>query len=332
MATTGKGRPLVADRRGPAALAGTKRTSAKSPPPRRPPTRTVRKRGFIVRFFLFIWRIVWGVLWRVTAVGAMILACAILFFYVQLPPLNSLLDARAQGSVTMLDNTGAVYAWRGETYGGIVTSDKVSPNLLHAVIATEDKRFYHHFGISPRGIASAVAINLAAGRGPLEGNGGSTITQQVAKLLCLGVQYDPKKWKDESAYEEDCRGGGVWRKVKEIPYAMAMEAKYTKADILTIYFNRAYLGAGARGFEAAAQRYFGKSAAKLSPAEAAMLAGLLKAPSKYAPTNNLQRSRDRAAVIIGLMKDQGYLTPAEAQDALDHPAELSEAAAHNAGG
>ena len=154
----------------------------------------------------------------------------------------------------------------------------------------------------------------------------------MAKLLCLGVIYDPKQWKDEAAYEDDCRGGGIWRKVKEIPYSMAMEVKYSKDDILTIYLNRAYLGAGARGFEAAAQRYFGKSAAKVSPAEAAMLAGLLKAPSKYAPTNNLKRAQDRAAVIIGLMAEQGYLTPEEADDALAHPAELSSAAGQSAGG
>ncbi len=113
---------------------------------------------------------------------------------------------------------------------------------------------------------------------------------------------------------------------------MAMEVKYSKDDILTIYLNRAYLGAGARGFEAAAQRYFGKSAAKVNPAEAAMLAGLLKAPSKYAPTNNLQRAQDRAAVIIGLMAEQGYLTPEEAEQALAQPAALSSAAAQSAGG
>ena len=338
MASTGKGRSLVADRRYSGASSGksaAKGRSSKTPPPAKPPTKRNpprRKHGLIMRFILFVWHIFWAVLWRVTAVGAMILGCAVLYFYVQLPPMKDLLDGRARGSVTLLDYTGAVYAWRGESYAGQATADNVSPNLLHAVIATEDKRFYHHFGVSPRGIASAIAINLSAGRGPLEGNGGSTITQQVAKLLCLGVKFDPKVWKDETAYENDCRAGGVWRKIKEIPYAIAMEVKYTKADILTIYFNRAYLGAGARGFEAAAQRYFGKSATTLSPAEAAMLAGLLKAPSKYAPTNNLQRARGRAAVIIGLMQEQGYLTDQEAQDAIDHPAELSDAAAHNAGG
>ena len=192
--------------------------------------------------------------------------------------------------------------------------------------------FNSHFGISPRGIAGAVRINLSQGRGPLEGNGGSTITQQVSKLLCLGTLYDQNKWKSEAAYEQDCRTGGVWRKLKEVPFALALEFKYSKNEVLTIYMNRAYLGAGARGFEAASQRYFGKPASSVSPAEAAMLAGLLKAPSYYAPTNNLERARDRAAVIIGLMQDQDYLTASEAQEARDHPAQLSQAAARQSGG
>jgi penicillin-binding protein 1A len=342
------GTPLVADRRYPARAASGggggngKRSSGKggggTPPPRKPAPRkpTPRKHGLIVTMILglfsLIWRIIWGVGWRVTAVLALIVFGASFYFYQQLPPVTDLVDARARGSVTMLDRDSQVFAWRGETFGGMIDAEHVSEHLRNAVVATEDKRYYQHFGISPRGIASAVRINLAEGRGPLEGNGGSTITQQVAKLLCLGVQYDPTQWKSEAAYEEDCRAGGVWRKIKEIPFSFAMEAKYSKAEILTIYFNRAYLGAGARGFEAAAQRYFGKSANQVNPAEAAMLAGLLKAPSRYAPTNNLKRAQDRANVIIGLMEEQDYLTAEQANDARAHPAELSEAAAKNAGG
>src|SRR5690606_16663031 len=107
---------------------------------------------------------------------------------------------------------------------------------------------------------------------------------------------------------------------------------YSKNDILTIYLNRAYLGAGARGFEAAAQRYFGTSANKVDPAQAAMLAGLLVAPSYYAPTRSLERAQGRANVIIGLMQQQGYLTKAEADQARANPARLSEAAEARAGG
>lgn len=329
MASAPKGRPLAADRRYAAPAAGRGNSPAKRRGSQR---KSPQKRGLLARFSGFVSRLVWGLVWRAMILSGSILACAVLYFYVQLPPVSALIDARARGSVTMLDANNQVFAWRGETFGGQVTPQTVSPNLLHAVIATEDKRFYQHFGISPQGILSAVTINLRAGRGAFEGNGGSTITQQTAKLLCLGVAYDPTQWKSESAYEDDCRSGGLKRKIKEVPYALAMEAKYSKDEILTIYFNRAYLGAGSRGFEAASQRYFGKSAANLTPAEAAMLAGLLKAPSKYAPTNNLQRARDRAAVIVGLMRDQGYLTQAEADDALAHPAELSQAAARNAGG
>jgi penicillin-binding protein 1A len=339
MARSGnKDKPLVADRRYGASKAATTRNTT-PPPPKKPTRRRAPRKasrggifGLFAGLISAIWRVIWGVVWRVGVVSCMVLGGIVFYFYQQLPPVEALLDGRAKGSVTLLDRNDTVFAWRGETFGGQITSDTVSPFLKNAVVATEDKRFYHHLGVSPRGIASAISINLAAGRGPLEGNGGSTITQQVAKLLCLGVAYDPKQWKSEAAYEDDCRSGGVKRKLKEIPYALAMEAKYSKAEILTIYFNRAYLGAGARGFEAAAQRYFGISANQVNPAQAAMLAGLLKAPSKYAPTNNLQRAQDRANVIVGLMQEQGYLTKAEADDARAHPAELSEAAQTKSGG
>ncbi len=351
MAVDRRGRgPLVADKRytsgaggapsgrGPGAggprKPGPAQPSRKPPskPPRKAQTRALRRRhGPVIATLLFLWRIVWGVAWRSTAVGALILAGFVTLYYTQLPTMTDVVDGRARGSVTLQDRNGAIFAWRGETFG-VISADTVSPWLHDAVIATEDKRFYWHFGISPRGIASAMRINMAEGRGPLEGNGGSTITQQVAKLLCLGVVYDQAKWASEAAYEKDCRQGGIWRKLKEVPFAIAMEVKYTKEEILTIYFNRAYLGAGARGFEAAAQRYFGKSAKDVTAAEAAMLAGLLKAPSTFAPTASLDRARDRAAVVIGLMEEQGYLTKAEADAARANPATLSEAAKQNSGG
>ena len=340
--SNGRRPPLVADRRygTPPAMKPSGGGRGGSGPKRAAPAKRRRRTnplvalvtGLVTGVVRLVWRIVWGVGWRIAAVLGLVVGLSSYYFYSQLPEVSQLVDGRARGSVTMLDRDGQVFAWRGETYGGMVTSDSVSKYLRNAVVATEDRRFYHHFGISPRGIASAVRINLSEGRGPLEGNGGSTITQQVAKLLCLGAEYDAKQWKSESAYEADCRKGGVWRKIKEVPFALAMEAKYTKAEILTIYFNRAYLGAGSRGFEAAAQRYFGKSASEVTPAEAAMLAGLLKAPSYYAPTANLERSRDRANVIIGLMEEQGYLTPSEAEAARKHPAQLSEAAQSRSGG
>lgn len=330
-------RPLVADRRYASGSAKAPTGGPRKPAPKKPAKKPARARkprrqhGIVLGSVLFLWRALWAVVWRGTAIGALVLAGIVYYFYAQLPPVADLIDGRARGSVTMLDREGKVFAWRGETFG-VISADNMSPWLHDAVVATEDKRFYWHFGISPRGIASAIRINLSEGRGPLEGNGGSTITQQVAKLLCLGVAYDATQWKSEGDYEKDCRQGGIWRKLKEVPFAMAMEAKYTKEEILTIYFNRAYLGAGARGFEAAAQRYFGKSAKDVTPAEAAMLAGLLKAPSTFAPTASMDRARTRANVVIGLMEDQSYLTKAQADEARENPAQLSEAAKQKSGG
>lgn len=261
----------------------------------------------------------------------LILALATFYFYTTLPPLAAMLDDRAQGSVTMMDRTGEVFAWRGETFGGAITAAAVSPHLKNAIVATEDRRFFRHFGVSPRGIAGAIRTNLSEGRGAFSGAGGSTITQQVAKLLCLGVPYDPDTWESEADYEADCRRGTLWRKIKELPYAFALEAKFSKNDILTIYMNQAFLGAGARGFEAAAQRYFGRSANEVGPAESAMLAGLLVAPSYYAPTRNLERAQQRAAVVVELMYEQGYLDEHEYAEARAHPATLSQSAEEQQG-
>ena len=335
----GRGKPpLVADRRYPGKPA--KKKAAKKPATgaarRRKAPAKARRRNPVVAFFagIFGWLLglLWRFTWRVAAVVALLVAGAVFYFQASLPPVAELLDGRARGSVTLLDRDGEIFAWRGEQFGGQISADTVAPELKNAIVATEDKRFYRHFGVSPRGIASAIRINLREGRGPLSGNGGSTITQQTAKLLCLGVPFDPDKWDSEGAYEADCRRTTLWRKVKEATFALAMEAKYSKDEILTIYLNRAYLGAGARGFQAAAERYFGKSANEVNAAEAAMLAGLLKAPSTYAPTNNLKRAQDRANLILGLMEDQGYLTAQKADNARAHPAELSEAAAARAGG
>ncbi|MBW7922964.1 MAG: PBP1A family penicillin-binding protein [Rubellimicrobium sp.] len=349
MAGQGKGRgPLVADRRYPAGGGTRGGGGGKGAPPRRearsrrrtrrsPAPRRARRGpiGWIIALVaglvLLIWRIIWGVGWRLGLAVALILAAAVTFYAVQLPAVSSLLDGRARGSVTLLDRSGQSFAHRGEQFD-LTRADEVSPFLVNAVVATEDRRFWWHPGVDPLGIAGAIRINLSQGRGPLHGNGGSTITQQTAKLLCLGRPYDPTKWDSEAAYEADCRQTTLWRKVQEMVYAMAMEVAYTKDEILTIYLNRAYLGGGARGFEAAAQRYFGHSAAEVSPAEAAMLAGLLQAPSTYAPTGNLARSQGRARVVVGLMEEQGYLTPAQAAEAREHPADLSPQARSGSGG
>ncbi len=329
---TGKGR-IVADKRN-FGQAPQKQQKQPSDPGRKPP-RKPRGGNMVTRgiagIVLLVWRVIWGSFWRLALTFALILGAASFYYYTTLPEAPALFDGRARGSVTMQDNEGRVFAWRGETFG-MVSADKIAPVLKDAVVATEDKRFYQHFGISPRGVASAIKINMAAGRGPLEGNGGSTITQQVAKLLCLGDTFDPIRWKSEADFEAECRKSSIWRKVKEVPYSIAMEAKYSKEDILNIYMNRSYLGAGARGFEAASQRYFDKSADQVTAPEAAMLAGLLKAPSYFAPTSNLERAQDRATVILGLMHEQGFLDDAQYAEAKAHPAVLSKAAAARAGG
>ena len=299
-----------------------KRTPAK---PRKGAAKAARK-GFVMRAVGWLLRTILRVIWwfglRTAFLGVIGMSIWVGYYYVTLPAMEDQLDGRAGGSVILLDRDREVFAWRGEQFDGSLRAGTVSPHLKNAVVATEDKRFYSHFGLSPRGIAGAIKINLSEGRGPLSGHGGSTLTQQVAKLLCLG----------EDLPEAECRQQTVWRKIKEIPYSFAMELKYEKDDILSIYLNRAYLGGGAQGFEAAAQRYFGKSARELNVAESAMLAGLLKAPSRYAPTNNLQRAQDRSSVVIGLMQAQGYITRVEAELALTRPATLSQAAQERAGG
>ncbi len=294
------------------------------------------KRGFLGRIifglFGWLWRIFWGFTWRVGLVACLALAAMIGYVSTTLPDVSELLDGRARGSVTLMDREGDVFAWRGDQFGGVVTAGTVSPHLKNAVVATEDKRFYRHFGISPRGVASAVRINLSEGRGPLSGHGGSTLTQQTAKLMCLGVEFDPAEWESEAAYVSDCRRSSLVRKAKEAIFAMAMEVKYTKDEILSIYLNRAYMGGGAYGAEGASQRYFGKHAAQLSPAESAMLAGLLTAPSTLAPTSNLKRSQDRAATVLRLMGEQDYLSLEEVADWQQNPATLAASAQTKTGG
>ena len=263
--------------------------------------------------FAGILRIVWWITFRVAVVLLLVVGSATGYYYSTLPDARVLMDDRQRGSVTMQDQAGKVFAWRGDQFGGLVDSKTVAPHLRNAVVATEDKRFYSHYGISPRGIIGAMRINMRAGRNPLKGNGGSTITQQVAKRV----------------FFSDIRS--INRKLKEIPMALAMELKYTKDEILTIYMNRAYLGAGSHGFEAASRRYFSKSATSVSIAEAAMLAGLLKAPSSTAPTRNISKAQDRAGLIVGLMYDQGYLSKPEMQNARAHPAQLSAEAKSRTG-
>ncbi|MCK8483364.1 penicillin-binding protein [Aliiroseovarius sp. S2029] len=341
MSPTGPKRPkLVADKRysktKPAAKKPARRKSRK-PTTKHTTRRTSPNRpkgilGWPIFLIGWVFRLIWRLTWKSAVVVTLLVAGAVFYFASTIPDLNALLDGRAKGSVTILDRYGAVYAWRGDQRGRTITTETASPHLANAIIASEDKRFYGHLGLSPRGIASAIRINLSEGRGPLSGHGGSTLTQQVAKLLCLGVPFDPNEWKNEAAYEADCRQGSLRRKIKEAVYALALETKFSKDEILTIYLNRAYLGAGSHGFDAAAQRYFSIPASELNPAQAAMLAGMLPKPSVYAPTANLKRSQDRAATVLRLMNEQGYLSDEETAQFQANPATLSTAAKAQAGG
>lgn len=281
----------------------------KAKPRRRKPV--TPQPGLIGRGIRGLFRLIWGFTWRLTVVVFLVVATATGYFYSGLPSSDQLFDGRGSGSVRLHDANGQIFAWRGEQYGGDLTVRTASPYLIDAVIAAEDKRFRGHVGIDPRGIARAMYVNFKAGRLV---QGGSTITQQVAKNVFLTSRRK------------------LERKIKEVPMALALELKYSKDEILAVYLNRVYLGAGTFGFEAAAQRYFGKSAKVLTISEAAMLAGLLRAPSALAPTNDLSRSQDRAATIVGLMRDQHRITLAEAEKALAEPAVLSSAAAARAGG
>lgn len=238
MANQGNNRPPLV-----APMKHFEESSKKAPKKKRakkPAKKPNKKRGGILGFFRSILRAIWRVIWwiglRVTIILALILGASVVYYYKDLPSAGALMDDRKRGSVTMMDRKGAVFAWRGDQFGGLVSAKTVSPHLKNAVIATEDKRFYRHFGISPRGIVGAMRININAGRSPLSGNGGSTITQQVAKRVFFPNMR------------------ALERKIKEMPMSIALELKYTKDEILSIYLNRAYLGAGSYGFEAGSQR------------------------------------------------------------------------------
>jgi penicillin-binding protein 1A len=248
-------------------------------------------------------------LWRLlaalpTLLVVLLVAWAALFLLVapELPDTDALFADSEQRTVKLLAADGSTLAERGATGARFVRLDAVAPRLVQAVLATEDKRFWSHFGVDPIGLARAALANLRAGEVVA---GGSTITQQLAKNLFLTPERSLK------------------RKLQELALALWLEARLSKEEILTLYLNRVYLGAGAWGVEAAAQRYFGKPAKEVTLAEAAMLAGLLKAPSALAPTRELDRARERAAIVLGRMVEEGHIGAEEAAVARGRPARLA---------
>jgi penicillin-binding protein 1A len=204
--------------------------------------------------------------------------------------------------ITLQDRAGQSFASFGDHYGEYLSLEEISPWLPKAVIAVEDRRFYQHPGIDPIGIGRAFVRNLEAGRVV---QGGSTISQQLAKLAFLSPERS------------------LERKIKEALYTLWIEARFDKAEILELYLNRVYLGSGAYGVDAAARRYFAKPAGELTLAESAMLAGLIRAPSRYAPTRDLELARTRATVVLSSMAETGSISAADAAAAKAAPAELA---------
>jgi penicillin-binding protein 1A len=196
---------------------------------------------------------------------------------------------------------GRAFATRGVFKGEKLAAGDVPADLARAVVAIEDRRFFQHGGIDVRGIMRAALHNMAAG-GAREG--GSTITQQLVRMTYLSPERTLK------------------RKVQEAMLALWLEHKLSKEDILVRYLNTAYLGAGVYGVDAAAKRYFGKSARELSLSEAAMLAGLVRAPSALAPHRNLEAARARAELVLDTMVATGAISGEQRDAARRQPAEL----------
>src|SRR5271155_2558983 len=212
----------------------------------------------------------------------------------QLPDTANLLDRGSSHDITILDDKGRLIARRGLTQGALVPIAELPAYVPNAFIAIEDRRFRHHFGIDPIGMARAAVENITVGH---VAQGGSTITQQLAKNLFL----DPKRTFD--------------RKVQEAMLALYLESRYSKDQIITLYLNRVYFGAGVFGIQAAAERFFGKPASQLTLPEAAMLAGSVKAPARFNPQADPDASIDRAGVVLDAMDEAGFIDDASRDDA-----------------
>ncbi|MEH6404360.1 MAG: PBP1A family penicillin-binding protein [Sneathiella sp.] len=236
--------------------------------------------------------------------GVLIVGCIFGYFAYTLPDVSGIDVIEKRPSMVLQTTSGAQFATYGDLYGTMLKPDAIPPSMKQALLATEDSHFYSHFGINPISLVRAMWRNYQAGRVV---EGGSTITQQLAKNLFLTPDRN------------------IQRKIREVLLAFWLEAKYSKDEILALYLNRMYFGSGTYGIDAAARKYFSKPAGKLTVVESAMLAGVLKAPSRYAPTVNLKRSQQRSTVVLRRMQDVGYLTKAQADNLVKNPAQLRHA-------
>jgi penicillin-binding protein 1A len=243
------------------------------------------------------WLFVLG-LWAVLAVGVLLA-----WYARELPSLIENPHFERKASITVLANDGSVIGRYGDIKGESLAIQDMPKYLVDAILATEDRRFYSHFGIDPIGLVRAVVVNVTK-KGVVQG--GSTITQQLAKNLFLS---------QERTYK---------RKIQEALLALWLEHELTKDEILSAYMNRVYLGAGTYGVEAAAKVYFGKKVKELTLHESAILAGLLKAPSRYSPLANPKASEERAKVVLGAMADAGFITEKQAKAASNKKLARSE--------
>lgn len=248
--------------------------------------KTPVKKNLKPSFFLRAskWMLVLG-LWT-----GILLSGVILWYAKDLPDITKSATFERRASIIIKAADGFTIARYGESKGKNIHVDELPDDLIHAILATEDRRFYDHPGIDVLGIARAMLVNISKGRFV---QGGSTITQQLAKNLFL--THDRK----------------LARKIKEALLALWLERELSKDQILSAYMNRVYLGSGTYGVDAAAHLYFGKPAQNVNLREAAILAGLLKAPSRYSPHNNAARAKERSDIVIASMKDAGYITQAD---------------------
>ncbi|MCA8908598.1 MAG: PBP1A family penicillin-binding protein [Rhodospirillaceae bacterium] len=211
----------------------------------------------------------------------------VVLFTQGMPDVRSLVTPDRRPAITLVAEDGSVIHRYGDLAGETVSVQDLPDSLIAAVLAIEDRRFYSHLGIDPRGIARAVVAFVEAGRVV---QGGSTITQQLAKNLFLSPERT------------------LHRKIQEALLAIWLEVNYTKDEILSAYLNRVYLGAGTYGVDAAARTYFGVPATEVNLEQSAILAGLLRAPSRYSPATNPDLAQQRAETVLAAMVDAGFLT------------------------
>ena len=233
-------------------------------------------------------------LWSVIGVVALLV-----WVGAHLPPIQSLEIPKRPPTIQIVGSDGSLLVQRGEMAGANVALSSLPPYLPKAFIAIEDRRFYSHYGIDPLGIGRALSANLLHRS---VSQGGSTLTQQLAKNLFLTQERT------------------MARKLQEMELALWLEHTHSKDEILELYLNRVYFGSGAYGVEAAAQRYFGKPARNVTLAEAAMLAGLVKSPSRLAPNRNPVGAEERARLVLSAMAEVKFITEAQAKAWIDHPA------------